>query len=818
MATKSFSELKIIGIIFVVLLFVIASGILAYKSLTAIVSSASESAKPDVELVLLKGIFSELSDAENSVRSYSLSKDENYLSPYYQSVSIIDKKISSLYGLAGKNSLSFSLMDSITLLIEEKYALLNEMLTLHDETGITASLEKMSVKFSQPLAEEIKADTLTPKKKGNFFKRIFGKKEKVAEDTIKTEKKVGVAEIQTELAKAKTEQLKKLKVLKLNELELTQKNKELTDKLRSLIAAEEERQMQRISEQTKTLTEGTQETNRLIAVFCVVASFLLLLVCLVIISYIRKNTAYNIALNKAKSEAEELARTKEFFLANMSHEIRTPMNSIAGFTEQVLQTPLTDEQQKQLNIIKKSADHLLGILNDVLDYSKLQAGKLQLESNNFKPDEILKEIVMLMKPQAEKKSLKLFFQLENSFPEVLLGDELRLRQILLNLTSNAIKFTEKGEVKIHATSSAENANKVKLILRITDTGIGIEKNKLSKIFDEFEQADTSVSRKYGGTGLGLSITKKLVELQNGTIEIKSEVSKGSEVTVSIPYLIGSSVFESENGEQFTLNEKLKNKKILIVDDEEYNRALLATILKKWGIKYTETNDGNSALEELKRNDYDVILLDIRMSGISGTETTKLIRQNQNSAKANIPIIALTAATSESDILQYKSSGINEFLAKPFKEIELHEKLLTVLNLTDKKTFFVQKRNILRGENTDISEPSESYNLNDLYRLANGNEKFISEMLQTFIDSTEEGIAQIKKSTQEQQWDKVVHYAHKIAAPCLHLNTTELLKLLNEIEQKARSKNTVSISVLVNKLEEEATILLPKLKGEIKAKG
>ncbi|HEY6160863.1 MAG TPA: ATP-binding protein, partial [Bacteroidia bacterium] len=543
---RSFSfEIRVIIFTMLVLLAVVAtSGMLAYRSLSAIVDSSGTDTLRDSKRLALKNILSDLADAGNSVHSYSLVKDSAYLEPFYSSVISVDEKLNRLSQLYANDASHREAVDSLSYLVAAKYEILRKFLTLHDDQRIVESLQLLATKMHpqettvnrNPPGNDIPEPV---KKESNIFQRIFGKRTKTVEDTVAQKEPVvkqspiNVKEMQGELLKVKEEQLKALQELNERELLYTKEDKGISDRISAIASGLEKHELEMLSASAKNTEEQMNRTNREIAIFCVMAALLLLVMAAVIAAYIRKNREYSKTLALAKTEAENLARAKENFLAVMSHEIRTPMNAVAGFTEQLLQTDLDTEQRKQLEIIRRSGAHLLRVINDVLDFSKLTSGKFTFHRAPFSPVNVLDEVVQFLQPIAGKKNIALRLQLDQSVPSYVEGDELRLKQAMLNLAGNAVKFTDKGEVVISASARARVGNELLLLISVSDTGIGIPAEKLPHIFNEFEQADTSISAKYGGTGLGLSITKKMVELQNGKIEVRPRSGGGTEVRVTL---------------------------------------------------------------------------------------------------------------------------------------------------------------------------------------------------------------------------------------------------------------------------------------------
>jgi CheY-like chemotaxis protein/nitrogen-specific signal transduction histidine kinase len=402
------------------------------------------------------------------------------------------------------------------------------------------------------------------------------------------------------------------------------------------------------------------------------------------IYYFYSEQKHRAQLNKAVTESRMLAKARETFLATMSHEMRTPLNAIIGFTEQLGSTQLDDDQKKELEIINSASKHLLGLVNDVLDLSKIEAEKITFEKIPFNPRDQITEAIEFFKPKITDKHLDCSLVFEKEIPSSLIGDPLRLKQIILNLLSNSVKFTSEGGIRVRVSSKVppRDVGVVFVHVSVEDTGIGISQNMVDKVFDNFVQADTSINRKFGGTGLGLSITKKIIELQGGDIKVESTVGKGTKISFRVPYRVNVAKVESKKESEERYEPTIAiGKKVLIADDEAFNRALLITILKRWNIQYEEAENGKQVLEMLEKNNYDIILMDVRMPEVSGIEAAQRIRLIKDPVKSRIPIIALTAAVSDEKRRQCLSAGMNDLLTKPYKEA----KLLKIIEQTIQNT-------------------------------------------------------------------------------------------------------------------------------------
>lgn len=394
-----------------------------------------------------------------------------------------------------------------------------------------------------------------------------------------------------------------------------------------------------------------------------------------------KNNELN--LLEAKKEAEELAQAKSQFLSNMSHEIRTPMNAIIGLTNVLLDTELTKGQTENLNVLKFSADNLLVIINDILDLSKIESGKLTFESIPFNPGRIVEQVAKTFSFQVKGKNVKIVGDVEEKIPEQLIGDPYRLTQMLNNLVSNAVKFTDEGTVTIAAEFvDTVDDNKALIEFKVTDTGIGIPKDKLNSIFDSFTQAYTDTTRKFGGTGLGLAITKQLIEVQGGMINVDSELGKGTTFTFTIPFEVGSSKEKEDAKIKKISDDALEGLTVAVAEDNKANQLVIRQVLSRWKINVVLLDNGKKAVEYLEKETPDLLFMDLQMPEMNGFDAIGVIR-DKNSAVLNheLPVLALTADVFPETRDKIFASGMNDYLLKPLEIEKLREKLLiyTVLS-------------------------------------------------------------------------------------------------------------------------------------------
>ena len=486
-------------------------------------------------------------------------------------------------------------------------------------------------------------------------------------------------------------------------------------------------------------------------------------------------------LRIAKKQADENAVMKEQFMANMSHEIRTPMNSILGFSDLLQKTNLDKTQTEYLMAVKASGSNLLNIINDILDFSKIEAGKLNIEKISFNILDVLKSLQVMFAPKAIEKQIKFNVHIDKTIPHFVFGDPTRLAQILINLINNAIKFTQQGEVALSCEIKTIEHDVVQFVFKVKDTGIGIPTDKLSSVFERFNQGNTETTRKFGGNGLGLAIVKQLVEIQNGDISLKSKEGIGSEFTVKISYPIS---YENKNApvEQTDSPLKIISDKpisVLLVEDHKLNQKLASTYLVNFGLQVDIAENGLEAIDKLKGKPYDLILMDIQMPLLDGYNASKKIREELNST---VPIIAMTANIMPHEKEKCLSYGMNDYLSKPFKEADLYAMLIAHLGKNVESNMHTSPINM--GRMIPVVNKYKIINTAHLDSLSRGNTLFIKELITIFLEQNPIEIIELEQAILRSDYSAIRSISHKMKTSVGFIGLEFLLPKLSDIEQLA----------------------------------
>ncbi len=830
------------------------AGYIAFKSTRQLVSSLVTLTQPNPKLDRLERALSAATYAENSIRLYSISHKNQDFNDYKSRIREVDTNIRILQTLMNDDPAQRKRLSRVKSFVNQKMKSIQVFIefkrvrdsliasSINWDQLSQAAKDSATMKLLTRTTDITTFDTISQKEKvaavaavkRNIFKRLLGiNKPKKAEPVappkvvaktrtiidstyIPVKDTTYVSRLKSMYDKSNQYRLYIDEELNRRETQLIRLNSNMIKQL--LVIIDALKKAEQVHQEAGAIS-ASDMGNRSIMIIAMVAGAALLTVILFtlyIFQGIRKNIRLNQELVKAKQRAEQLASVKEEFLANMSHEIRTPLNAIIGYSDRLSQTELDKKQNEFITAVQKSSDLLLATVNDILDFSKIEAGKLRIDAIPFEPAAVVREVVDTLQLQADKKNLALQYETSAIDDLFVTGDPIRLKQILINLTNNGIKFTDNGFVKIICTREDVGADIV-LTFRVADTGMGIDSDKQELIFDAFSQADASSTRRFSGTGLGLAICRKLVELQNGTIKVESIPEEGSVFTVEIPYL-------PANEERVTYVkqvagkpnvEQIKNKHILLVDDDEYNIQLTRMMLDEWGIRYDAVRNGLDAMELVLRNNYDLVLTDIHMPEVSGIQLTRYIRSIEDKQKSIIPIIAFTANVMKDDLENYRKAGINDFLLKPFTSAQVLEKILTVLGveyelIVNQDEIDTTKKPEMN--HTTINHVKMAPEITALRKFTGDDLDALAQVIKSFIKNGELNLKDLNACLTNGDDREMGELAHKMLTPFSQIGENPVVPILVKLERLINEDLVFEEKqALVNSLNTESAMIFEVLK-------
>lgn len=789
--------------------------------------------QPGQKLAIINAIITEIYGEEADIRTYVLTNDTSYLDKYTSKQKKINSAVRSLERLTTDNPDQHQKVTQVSQLLKSKRDIVNALIELrknentdrfYDEAFRQISFAGKSVRESKAVA---KTTTITTSQRDTLLTRtvqdkgIFGKIKKFfvgneVVDTVTTKVKVETqldtipsgSYISDSVIHVLAEMLDRIRVeqreykisLSSKELELLEKDRNIMEKIRSVIGLLEKEELSSSLRQSMDAQTLVGKSTIKVLALGAITIILLILLLAVIFRDISRESQYRVQLFEAKLYAEKLLRVKEQFLASMSHEIRTPLSAIIGITRQLQKSELDDKQQKFVTTLSSSADHLLSVINDILDYSKLESGHVRLENVRFEPEKIFTDVVQFFMPRINEKRLTVLVNIDTSTPGELWGDTFRLRQILMNLLSNAIKFTENGSIIVSVSVLKQTEEFAKLQITVADTGVGIPVEHQSLIFEEFTQVDGGIARKYGGTGLGLTIVKKLTELQGGEVTLTSIPNEGTTVKVVIPYgLQGKPEAVKPTLVDFNIP---KNTNILVVDDDEVNRLIVAEMAKSIGLEVDSISNPEMVEESIRQNYYSAILTDIQMPGISGYDIVKIVEKRGIAT----PVIAITANSTINDPEHFTSMGFSGYLIKPFVEDDLFNALAPLVGVEKRvKAERARKKKSRQG----VHHPD----LSDIYRFSGGDAQSVRLILTSFLDNTFKNIDDINTHVQARDLPKASAVAHKMKSAYNQFKIYHIAGLLQKIELLDPTKQRAAFAYL-NELNRQIKPIIKEIKEKI----
>ena len=535
-----------------------------------------------------------------------------------------------------------------------------------------------------------------------------------------------------------------------------------------------------------------------LVLWCFGLLWLLLVIVAIYLLGAEKKVKESDALRQAKAMAEHASRAKSDFLANMSHEIRTPINAVVGMNEMILRESQDETILEYANNIATASHNLLSIINDVLDFSKIESGKMEIVDNEYMLGELFADVAMMIELKAKQKGLRFCVSVDEDIPSVLLGDDVRIKQVLLNLLNNAVKYTKEGEVRFKVDGKLDRSNnEVRLLWSIEDTGIGIHEEDINKLFQEFQRLDLDTNRNIEGTGLGLAITHNLVSMMGGKMEVKSVYGEGTTFTVCLTQkmISGEPIGDFDknygqmvnNSHNYTTAFVAPSASILVVDDNQINLKVVQSLLKKTQVQIITCESGLEALELMCQKDFDVILLDHMMPGIDGMETLRRAKQMDGNKNKNVPMIALTANAISGAREMYLNEGFTDYISKPIKGSLLEEKLAEYL--PKEKLIIsgieVTSEEAVSAQDVQTDDEDALINYEEGIKYCAGSEEIYCEIVKLYYEQYEENKSELQRLYMEQDWNAYTIRIHSLKSNSLNIGSRKLANLCLQLEQAGK---------------------------------
>jgi signal transduction histidine kinase/CheY-like chemotaxis protein/HPt (histidine-containing phosphotransfer) domain-containing protein len=755
------------------------------------------------QLVLVSEIATALYETESTGRRFIQTGDSTDLNRYSSQIDSIQEDLNILK-MTYSDSLMRVELDSIARLLSLKSENLEGLLQLRSRgrntsyyTEVIQELEKVDESFKDNNYDKRFAN-LEPHQRRVLIRLLEFSEDENKEQLSSISADSLVIAVKNVLNELERENRDFRSIINKKENELLDNDIILNDQLRNLLASVEKEERANTflrAEQSQTMLNEVSQ----ILLFVGGSSILIVLFFLFfIVRDVSRSQRYRIQLEEAKSITESLMRRRERFMTTITHDLRSPLNTVLGYTELIRKTSLSNKQEHYLGHLRKSSEFILHLVNDLLDLSKLDAGKMLIEKLPFNPKNLLEETFFNIIPEEDPKNLELVLNAEKDTDINVLGDPFRIKQILSNLINNAYKFTEKGQLKVSVSLLKQIEDSYILIYKIKDTGLGISKEKQKEIFKEFSQEHRQIEKKYGGTGLGLAISKRLTKLLKGELTLESEAGEGSEFTLKIPVvkLKKDITVLSEDPINNTL---LHGKNILAVDDESSQLALSRELIKSIGMNCDIAKDGKEALEKLKISSYDLVLTDIQMPIMDGYELLKAMQSNSD--LKHIPVIAVSGQTTVTSG-EYLEAGFSGNLLKPYKPQKLLRKIGKALHLE------LETNSEIRIAK---EKKSEEFSLDEILLFAGNDKEALNNILKVFIEASRKNILEIKEANTHKNQAKIASIAHKMLPMYKQLNTQNIVQKLQQLEKEVPAYfEDEKINVLIQEIE----TLLFKLEKEI----
>lgn len=797
---KSLQFKVVIGYFFLIVIAIISVWYI-YSEILKIATPKETASEENKKILMISNVVTNLYASEAVGRAAMLTESKSSIREYHRLLDSINAEIETIKTDAEENQLAK--FDSIQMLLQKKRRSISEILNFRKKYSHENNLDKAitkiyNVKDSLVLNFQPISRARNNSQIRKFLDNVLNPHQRDSLSILPVSNDSLVLAFEKIISDVVTKENRIKSQLFMREQKLLDENRVISDQLRNVLTSVEKEILQKSYQKINDSKYAISKTTKNIAWIGAAALLLVLLFGLIIIRDLNINQKYRQQLERLNSEKEDLLRSKTMLLATVTHDIQTPLGSVIGFSDLLKNTPVTPKQLQYLDNIRHSSHYILKLVNDLIDFSKLENNKIKIEAINFNFKDLIENTCQPLVPNATNKGIQLRWDVPEELDALYISDPYRIKQVLTNLVTNAIKFTQEGSVSVSVSKDADWIS-----IAVTDTGIGIPKNKQKAVFKEFTQAHSGIEKKFGGTGLGLTIAKRIMELLGGSISLESKEHTGSTFTVKIPNVKAPDQNRhSVSDNQEKKYDYLENKQLLIVDDDPMQLKLMEEIFANYPVSVTTTTDASKVVALLKQNHFDLVLSDIQMPKMDGFELVEKIKQDASIRE--IPVIALTG---KRDLIQ------EDFIRKGF--ITFHPKPIQLDKLLQQlQAIFEGNTPVEIKYDTAVESTEKLYDLSSLNQFTQNDKTALNNIIKVFIKSSTENMEALNTAAQNNDWDAVAQLAHRLIPMLKQMEAYAIVDRLIPLEDKTLDLKATDRTVYLKTLTDQMNNLIEKLNIEL----
>lgn len=797
---KSLQFKVVIGYFFLIVIAIISVWYI-YSEILKIATPKETASEENKKILMISNVVTNLYASEAVGRAAMLTESKSSIREYHRLLDSINAEIETIKTDAEENQLAK--FDSIQMLLQKKRRSISEILNFRKKYSHENNLDKAitkiyNVKDSLVLNFQPISRARNNSQIRKFLDNVLNPHQRDSLSILPVSNDSLVLAFEKIISDVVTKENRIKSQLFMREQKLLDENRVISDQLRNVLTSVEKEILQKSYQKINDSKYAISKTTKNIAWIGAAALLLVLLFGLIIIRDLNINQKYRQQLERLNSEKEDLLRSKTMLLATVTHDIQTPLGSVIGFSDLLKNTPVTPKQLQYLDNIRHSSHYILKLVNDLIDFSKLENNKIKIEAINFNFKNLIENTCQPLVPNATNKGIQLRWDVPEELDALYISDPYRIKQVLTNLVTNAIKFTQEGSVSVSVSKDADWIS-----IAVTDTGIGIPKNKQKVVFKEFTQAHSGIEKKFGGTGLGLTIAKRIMELLGGSISLESKEHTGSTFTVKIPNVKAADQNRhSVSDNQEKKYDYLENKQLLIVDDDPMQLKLMEEIFANYPVSVTTTTDASKVVALLKQNHFDLVLSDIQMPKMDGFELVEKIKQDTSIRE--IPVIALTG---KRDLIQedFIRKGFTTFHPKPIQLDKLLQQLQAI---------FEGNTPVEIKYDTAVESTEKLYDLSSLNQFTQNDKTALNNIIKVFIKSSTENMEALNTAAQNNDWDAVAQLAHRLIPMLKQMEAYAIVDRLIPLEDKTLDLKAADCTVYLKTLTDQMNNLIEKLNIEL----